>query len=280
LNVSAFSNVLRGKEGWLLYTGEGNLDDYQNAHPFSATELEDIGDKLGAVQQWMDEKGITFFVVVAPNKETIYPEFVPDEINKIGDQSRLEQLAAFLKSSSHPVKLLDVRPALLARKEEFQLYYRTDSHWNDYGAYFASAEILKAVEEKFPEVRVAGIEDYRIEKGDVSGDLARMLPMEPLLSETTVWLHRYPDSQVRFPEKTDRVITISEADNPNLPRAVIFRDSFANQLEPFLSEGFSRAVYPWSFTIDQDLINREQADVVIVEIAERYLHLLKDIQDN
>lgn len=277
LGVRAFSTVLRGKDGWLLYTDEGNLDDYQNAHPFSPADLEEIGGKLRAVQQEMEGRGITFFVVVAPNKETIYPELVPDGIQKIGSQSRLDQLIAYLSASGSPVKLLDLRPALLAAKAEYQLYYRTDSHWNDYGAYFASAEILKAVQKDFPQVWVPAISDYRLETGQVSGDLARMLPVEPLLSETAVWLHPDPGPQARFLEKTDRVVTVSQVSSPDLPAAVIFRDSFANQLEPFLSESFSRAVYPWSFTIDRDLVDREAPDVVIYEIAERYLHLLKDI---
>ena len=39
-----------------------------------------------------------------------------------------------------------------------------------------------------------------------------------------------------------------------LPRAVIFRDSFASPLAPFLSEHFSRAVYLWQNDFDANAV--------------------------
>lgn len=276
LDVRSYANVLRGNDGWLVYTGEGNIDDYQNVHPFSPGELEEIRRELETAQEWMNIQGITFLVVVAPNKETIYPEAVPVDIRKIGKYSRLDQLTTYLQTQSSPVNLLDLRPVLLAHKPASLLYYKTDSHWNDTGAFYASAEILKAVDrgafDAFPR-----IEDFEIETGEVSGDLARMLPMNPMIRETASWLHPGKGTQAHIIERTERVITISEVNNPDLPRAVIFRDSFTDQLEPFLSEAFSRAVYPWSFRVDRNLVEQEKPDVVIFEIAERYLDKLKYI---
>ena len=43
---------------------------------------------------------------------------------------------------------------------------------------------------------------------------------------------------------------VTEIDDPSLPRAVIFRDSFVSRLVPFLSEHFSRAVYLWQNDFD------------------------------
>lgn len=277
LDGRTFSNVLRGNDGWLFYTDEGNMDDYQNAHPFSPADLEEIGDKLASVQKRMDNEGILFLVAVAPNKETIYPEYLPDSIQKIGGRSRLDQLLGYLEDTGSHVNVLDLRPALLEKKDEYSLYYRTDSHWNDYGAYFACMEIITPIQKEFSLTGLPEIDDYQKEYGTVSGDLAQMVPMEPMLSEATIWLHPNPGPGATLIEKTDRVITISEVADPRLPGAIIFRDSFSNQLEPFLSENFSRAVYPWSFSLDWDLIEREQPDIVIYEIAERYLHLLKNI---
>jgi len=135
--------VLRGREDWLFWTGEGNIDDYQNAHPFSRADLEQIEGKLSAVQRRLAAQGIAFLVAPAPNKETIYPEMLPPEIVKIGKQSRLDQLLAYLEEKHSAVKVLDLRPVLLDNKAQHQLYYRTDTHWNDYGAYYAARNILK-----------------------------------------------------------------------------------------------------------------------------------------
>ena len=61
-------------------------------------------------------------------------------------------------------------------------------------------------------------------------------------------------------------------ENPNqgLPRAVMFRDSFASWLIP-LSENFSRITYSWQYTFEYDTVERERPDVVIQEMVERAL---------
>jgi hypothetical protein len=72
---------------------------------------------------------------------------------------------------------------------------------------------------------------------------------------------------------TDEVgFLITEINDPSLPRAVIFRDSFTSQLVPFLSEHFSRAVYLWQNDFDADVVSKEHPDVVIQEIVGRHLY--------
>ena len=65
---------------------------------------------------------------------------------------------------------------------------------------------------------------------------------------------------------------VTEIPGSALPRAVIFRDSFASRLVPFLSEHFSRAVYLWQNDFDADIVEKEHADVVIQEIVGRHLY--------
>ncbi len=203
--------MLRGREDWLFWTGEGNIDDYQNAHPFSRADLEQIEGKLSAVQRRLAAQGIAFLVAPAPNKETIYPEMLPPEIVKIGKQSRLDQLLAYLEEKHSAVKVLDLRPVLLDNKAQHQLYYRTDTHWNDYGAYYASTEIFKALQRDFPQLQPPGLETYRLQQETISGDLARLLLTDPLLSEPTLQLSRFPRGAAL--EKSPG-IQISELDTP------------------------------------------------------------------
>jgi alginate O-acetyltransferase complex protein AlgJ len=65
---------------------------------------------------------------------------------------------------------------------------------------------------------------------------------------------------------------VTEIADSSLPRAVIFRDSFASRLVPFLSEHFSRAVYLWQNDFDADDVLKERPDVVIQEIVGRHLY--------
>jgi len=66
--------------------------------------------------------------------------------------------------------------------------------------------------------------------------------------------------------------------NNGLPKLVMFRDSFADGLIPYLSENFSRSVYVWKPKVDLQVIEQEKPDIVIFEVAERYLGSLLSIQ--
>ena len=62
-----------------------------------------------------------------------------------------------------------------------------------------------------------------------------------------------------------------EREDSQIPRAVVFRDSFSTALIPFLSEHFGRIVYLWQYDLDAEVIERERPDVVILQMTERAL---------
>jgi hypothetical protein len=73
---------------------------------------------------------------------------------------------------------------------------------------------------------------------------------------------------------------IAEIPDSSLPKAVIFRDSFMDAMLPLVSEQFSKTIYRHSFAIDLDFIAREQPDIVVYEVAQRYLDMLLADWDN
>lgn len=52
---------------------------------------------------------------------------------------------------------------------------------------------------------------------------------------------------------------------------LVFRDSFSNNLIPYLSEDYQDIFLIWDYTISPDTIKEIQPDVVILEILERYI---------
>jgi hypothetical protein len=85
-------------------------------------------------------------------------------------------------------------------------------------------------------------------------------------------------SRVLFPARPDpygedgTVITENPGASGGL-RAVMFRDSFASRLIPFLSEDFARILYQWQNDFDPELVQREHPQVVIQEMVGRHLYI-------
>jgi hypothetical protein len=122
-------------------------------------------------------------------------------------------------------------------------------------------------------------DDVEPAERDIEGqDLARMIGLMRVLHETDLGfrLKRPRQARVVDPPGLDasaevgRLVT--EIPGSSLPRAVVFRDSFASRLAPYLSEHFRRAVYLWQDDFDADVVLNEHPDVVIQEIVGRHLY--------
>jgi len=280
LGVSPSPTVIRGKDGWLFYADDGALDDYLNTSPFSPAELETWTVTLQHAQDWLAARGVVYLFVIAPDKHVVYPEFLPDTIRRTGRVSRTDTLVAYLRAHSS-VPVLDLRPALVDAKRDARIYHRTDSHWNDLGAFAASQQILSRLRDvagaTWPGLAPDDPGAFERRDARVPGmDLAAMLGLEAWVSEDDPRLRpRRPAAHVVEPAHPDagnvgaRIAT--EHPRASLPRAVVFRDSFGSTLVPFLSEHFSRALYLWEYDVDPRVIERERPQVVIQEWAGRRL---------
>jgi alginate O-acetyltransferase complex protein AlgJ len=172
------------------------------------------------------------------------------------------------------LSVLDLRKTLQSAALNAQVYHRTDTHWNAVGALLASSEILSTIKKDFPVPTLPSLNDYRQDSVPFSGDLAGFLPPDPRFIEMAPDLVPAFQSKSALEEGADKTI-ISSIPASALPRALIFRDSFADALIPFLSEHFSRMVLVHSFSVDLNLAVQEKPDLVIYEIAQRYLTVLR-----
>ncbi len=264
--VSESREVVVGRDGWLFF---GNIAASYQLHnrPFSRDERRRWLRSFVNRQTWLEQQGIHYLFTVAPNKHSIYPEKLPWNLASVGLPSRYEELVELLTEGSG-VTPIDLHGPLRAAKARELVYERTGSHWNARGAYLAYSEIFDRLAPAFPQLRRVPWERVTLGRGGPA-DLSRMLGLEKLLPEERL----APVAGVRYPRpgvwrgKT----LVTEQDDPSLPRAVIFHDSFGVFLAPYLAEHFSHATWVWRDRFDGNLVRRLRPDVVIEERVERHL---------
>ncbi|HYY55777.1 MAG TPA: hypothetical protein VE842_00525 [Pyrinomonadaceae bacterium] len=272
LGVSSSKEVILGKDGWLFQPPYDNsLEKYRGPRPFTGEQLAQWQRVLESRRNWLAERRVPFLFVVAPEKHSVYPEYVPDAIRRMRQTSRLDQLIAYLKEHSD-IKVIDLRPALYEAKGRERLYHRLDSHWNDYGAFVAYQRIVRELSVFIPGMQPLAESEFEIVREQSRGmDLASLLGLGNVLAEENLRLRPRRLSLVVQGDVHNSVVPlVSERKGTSLPRLVMFRDSYANNLIPLLSEHFSRAVYIWK-GFDPRVIEAERPDVVIQEIVERGL---------
>ncbi len=286
LKMTSSKYVYTGKDGWLYL--KASERDYRGADPLSQKDLRQWKIALETRYYWLKSKGIPYLFIIAPDKKSIYGEYLQD---KNPGRSRLDQLLAYLHGS--PVPILDLRPALLKEKSEGTLYLKTDTHWNARGAAIAQYEILKRLEKNFSGIvpRRFQSDDFKLISRPIIGDLETMLYgksgkaeivpelQRPLshLRQTTYSGVKYPKTIASQPDKEAGFVTKGPQ---GAPRACIFRDSFFDALVPYISRQFSKSLFLWSqpdFKTLENLIASQPFDIVIEERIERQLNFIPKI---
>ena len=281
LNESFSPKVIVGKKGWLFLSNDGGnseLNYYRSTNPFTSKELAALKLTLEQRNNWLASKGIHYLLVIAPNKTTIYPEFLPESINRVRQESRLDQLIAYMKVNSN-VRILDLRDSLHSAKANDLIYARRDTHWNDLGAFVAYQQILKSLAIWYPNMKALPRAGFKLKTTYENADLINMVGLTDIMKDENLALiplnpgpaHKADPGIYRPDLPVKRQPFATEVKNLSLPRAVMFRDSFTERLAPFLSEHFKRILYLSQDELDGSVVKKEHPDIVIQEIVERKL---------
>ncbi len=279
LGDRVFPNVIVGKDGWLFYTADRSIDDYQGTNVFSNGELIDYQKRFDALYEKLQQKSIMLVVIIAPDKNTIYPEYMPDQITKTGDQSRLDEFVEYMrKYGKTPV--IDLRPDLLEASKTKQVYYKTDTHWNALGEYIAYAEIMSTLSQRYPELISHPLSEYEaVHAGLITHDIPQILGT-PMIREDYWNLQPKFDTGTNTMEipLSDRTnVRFSWNQNQNLPSALIYHDSFFLGVVPLLEPHFKQTTSIPRTNLpgiwDINWIDQVHPDVVIFESVERFLNV-------
>jgi len=280
LGTSPTDKLIVGKDGWFFLNDAAAVGQYQGTAQLGDDELATWQRVLEQRRDWLAEQGSAFVLVLVPNKHQVYPEYMPDRLPRIAADEQHGQLVRYLKAHSDLV-VVDLMPTLLQAKEEQRVYHKTDTHWNDLGAYAGYEEILAASARVLPQF-ASVIEPVAV-KTEVSLEngigLTAMVGLKEIYREEVFKLVKQDPQALILMKDKRQYAKFENQQKPlalgvpsgGLPRAVVFRDSFSNALIPYLSENFRRVLFVWTRDVEAKYVLREKPDIVIQEIAGRLL---------
>ncbi|MEQ8924971.1 MAG: hypothetical protein RLO81_04110 [Fulvivirga sp.] len=284
------NSLVVGKDGWYFSNFQHVIDDYRAVRPFTESEVVEIRKSIEKCTNDLSELGIKYYLLIVPNKHTIYHDKLPDYIKKIGAKSRLEQLLPALQEADIPI--VDIRDVMFQSKDS-TLYFKTDSHWNLNGSFIGYQELFKKIHKDFTELTPLQISDFHIRGYEKKGgDIVSMMGMEYeikdtfieynpingyLFKEAPIGNYKLPDPKIFHPEIT---VTAFEGGKSKL-KAVVFKDSYAGYMQQFINQHFQRTVYVWghNYQLNKEIVEKETPDIVIQIIVERYLYTLLEASE-
>lgn len=263
-NESNNKKVTIGKEDFYFFNE--TLDDYFRVNTLTRFDLERINQVLTLEKEYLEARGIASYLVVVPNKATIYPEYMPPHLVAQQTNSNLDNLLAM----DHSMPIIDLKTSLLASKENESslLYHKQDSHWNNVGAAIGYTKILTTLNKE----GLLLLNQQPTVRKDWKPDLALMLfPSKGVVENQ--YYYSLPNQFVFTRALRSFEDVMIESFNQDQSGSLfVFRDSFSNALIPYLSESFERVFYSRAFPYDYSLVDEFNPEHVIIQIAERNIN--------
>lgn len=277
------SNVVPGADGW-IYSSE-TIDDYLGTNALSHDDIRNIAITLSLIQEKITADGGQFLFVPVPNKNNIYPEYMPNRYVR-SEQNNLTMLMSELDRSS--VDYVNLKKELLNARQNGstpKLYYKKDTHWTVFGASVGYQSIMGELG-RTP--IVYDLNDYSSQYSRFS-DLDKLLfpagcrPDEEYVLNNTIDFDGFEfinpagvtDTRAQLEnfmsdkEDHDNNFTTKKRQPEDNSVLIMYRDSFARALLPFMIDTYNEATFVRTATPSLEGI--DTSGDVVYEICERNL---------
>lgn len=162
-----------GRDDWLFLTDELRYD----AH--GATHLNARAELLGQAARSLDAQGVKLVIALVPDKARVYAAKLnggryPDYIN-----SRYQDGLAALRLKQ--VSTVDLLAPLSQAATRSEVYYRSDTHWNQVGAQIAAQAVAQVVAQLGVELETTRFTSANEgERSERPGDLIRLMGLQDM----------------------------------------------------------------------------------------------------
>ncbi|MFC5285472.1 hypothetical protein ACFPM7_00255 [Actinokineospora guangxiensis] len=264
---SSYPDVIQGRDDW-LYLGE----DMRGAC-LPSLQREEVIARLQRLRAAVEKSGRTFLFVVAPNKSTMVPQFLPETY--VGSDCAKSVSEVFWRDTVPKTGGVDLRESLRAVADDDVLYTKVDSHWTPGGALVMVRAIAEGIQPGVTGSWRVGSGDLLTAKGDI-----------PLLigREETATVRHYdllPDGRTVRSRPVNKQfleplpLTQAPGDGVVGNRVAMVADSFSLSATPYLAGAFADVTVVHADSVGRRAVDLARffadRDVVVVQAVERSL---------
>lgn len=255
VSVKTYVDLLMGKrEENGIFKGSQSYLLEDIAYP----DEEQMEKNIEAMRTFQEEyKDIPVYMMLVPNAANILADKLPDYAVTQDQEKQFQEIKKLLGEG---FTWVDVQKVLKSRKKE-DIYYHTDHHWTTLGAYYAYQELAKVM--GLDTSKAAALKPYAV-TGDFNGTLSAVSGYEGGYREP-IYIYAAENSQeepgvvVNYTEEQRKTAVLYDLEKlkekdkygvffggnygmvdirttaDTTERLLIFKDSYANCLVPFLT---------------------------------------------
>lgn len=263
--------VIVGQSDW-LFLNENNIPYYRGINKIATgSEMKKHIESYVRLNKMCKTVGKDFVILICPEKEEIYPEYMPTM--DIVDSTEVPiDVREYIKKYTD-IKYLYPKEELIKYKKNYLVYKKYDSHWNTIGGYIAANELKKALG-----LDVIPLRDLKLKKEPaLDADLAYYgntsvdsLPMSFKYVFENYKSNHYPERIfANNPVTLDSYTTHCKQGFDK--KVFVIGDSFRESMQEFIVKDFKELYYNTFTNATEGFIIEEvkRADAIVITLVER-----------
>jgi len=235
---------------WLFWepTGKNQVIDHNTEQA--------IIDESYKLTEFAKKNNFKLYVMLTPNREGLYYESSEPYKNYIEPQLYKGATSRMQSQVYYPL-LFPWQEMLEAKKRDY-VYFKTDHHWTEYGAYIGYKALMERIKKDFLDIYVTTEDDFQIyysHKVRSDWDRSFHIGQELRLLNISYPTKKVLNTQYKYYEphivpQMQATLTLDDAikhfkmkKNGLKYRAVVFGTSMMENMTPFLSQSFCELKY-------------------------------------
>lgn len=188
-------DIILGENGFLFDAGtEDNgynyLRDYIGDATLSGTELKALKSIIDLRKNVYESRGIDYLLVVVPNAQTVYSDYMPDYMGELSENTRLSVLTKYLEQVGCDYFFNATETLLTAKTYGKPLYNNTENSLNSLGEWYLYDAVRQRLEQlygiKGSQVGVSSLDLYT--RSTDGKELARRAGLSSVIFNETLSL--------------------------------------------------------------------------------------------
>ncbi len=266
--------IVYGRDNWLFTAGDGSssLEYFAGTNILAEEDLAYCAEVLNTLYEICNAKGVELVMEVGPNKEQVYPEFFPS-VTVENNQKRLLLLEQYLHENCSTPFVYPIRE-LAAHKDQYDTYWKYDTHWNTTGSYIGMKAIYEALGRPISD-KYAVMRTEETNRGDLAGITGYTDPYTDYITEykpnISVETEVYCDWEYDIDDYGKRYISSAQ----NERKLFVCGDSFRVSLAAHMCKD-----YKYTDVVHRDIVGLEipverlqaltEGDTLVLVCVERW----------
>lgn len=262
-----------GRYDWLFYNGDNSVGYYQGTNILSNAEMAGWRNTFESLKKVCDAKGIRLAIVVGPNKEQVYPEYMP--YFQVATQEKRQDVFLKYMQANSSVNYIYPLSQMNTAKILYDVYYKQDTHWNAIGGFVAAMEVYRTLGMETTSILDIGVTEIQHSGGDLVAIMGA-----PSASYTNYGVSYKSEISANVEFLPGSTVGATElrrytSNSPNGAKLVVLGDSFRHAMSDYFAKDFAKATIAHrndfgNAAVQSALKELSSGDVLVLVAVERY----------